>query len=70
MKSSAPLFDQMIAISAPTGVPYKNPTEAEQLYKGVSHAAGCCFGYNPGPFSCRIFNQSSIDCLRNLSTVQ
>ena len=70
MKSSEPLFDRMIAISSPSGVPYKNPTEAEQLYKGVSHAAKCCFGFDSGPFSCVIFNQTSVDCLRNRSTEQ
>ena len=36
MSSSADLYNRMIAISAPTGVPYKNAKEAEALYKGVA----------------------------------
>ena len=33
MKSSFHLYERMISVSAPTGVPFKNPSEATQMYK-------------------------------------
>ena len=42
MLSSAPLFDKMISISAPNGIPYYNITEAQPIYEQIAGNLGCC----------------------------
>ena len=48
MGSSEPLFDQMISISGPGGVPYKNSSEAQTFYESIAGNLGCCGRANIG----------------------
>ena len=42
MASSEPLFDKMISISGPNGIPYYNDTEAQSIYEQIAGNLGCC----------------------------
>ena len=48
MGSSEPLFNQMISISGPGGVPYKNSSEAQTFYESIAGNLGCCGRANIG----------------------